>query len=222
MDKETKTSTEQAAKAADKQHDAVDEPASESTPEKKPHHHGQPGEAACEKKHGAHAEISKNEVEQVFSELSERLLRLTAEFDNYKKRTAREKEELCRASEARLMLRLLPAYEEAGLAAKEVEKIPDAATRKGVLMVLGNLRKSFEGEGLQPMKLENEKLDPFRHEVAMREESSAPEGAIVRVIKQGYLYKGAVLQHAIVSVSSGKESGNGAETKNEPSSEVGE
>ena len=148
-------------------------------------------------------EKAQNEIEQAFLELSDRLLRLTAEFDNYKKRTAKEKDALATQSEARIMLRLLPAYEEIGLAEKEVAKILDKPTRDGVLMVLGKLRKSFENEGLQPMQLDGEKLDPFRHEVAMREESDAPEGAIVRTIRAGYLYKGAVLQHAIVSVSEG-------------------
>jgi molecular chaperone GrpE len=190
MDKDKHTYTEAAAKPAEKKHDGSQALAGEGSPEKK---------------HGAPSENAQDEIEQAFSGLTERLLRLTAEFDNYKKRTAREKDELCRASEARLMIRLLPAYEEAGLAQKEVEKITDTATRNGVLLVLGNLRTSFEKEGLQPMKLENEKLDPFRHEVALREDSDAPEGTIVRVIKQGYFYKGEVLRHAIVSVSSGNK-----------------
>jgi len=182
---------------------------SANRPKHEPPGKTQDAESKLGQKSGTPAENAQNEVEQAFSALSERLLRLTAEFDNYKKRSAREKDEICRASESRLMLRMLPAYEEAGLAMKEVEKMPDAATRKGVLMVLGNLRASFEKEGVQPMKLEAEKLDPFRHEVALREESDAPEGTIVRVIKQGYLYKGAVLQHAIVSVSSGKKNEGG-------------
>ena len=220
MDKEKIPHTGLSAKAAVE----TKAPLQEHTAPEKKHEKAQApgGEGAPGKKHGAQSEKVPNEIEQAFSELSDRLLRLSAEFDNYKKRTAREKEELCRASESRLMLRLLSAYEEAGLAIKEVEKIPDAATRKGVVMVLGNLRASFEKEGLQPMKLDAEKLDPFRHEVALREESDAPEGTIVRVIKQGYLYKGAVLQHAIVSVSSGKESGSGAEPKEESKGEVGE
>ncbi|MFA6908116.1 MAG: nucleotide exchange factor GrpE [Candidatus Micrarchaeia archaeon] len=158
-------------------------------------------------KGGEPDEKTQNEVERAFLELSDRLLRLTAEFDNYKKRTAKEKEALCLHSEARVMLRLLPIYEEIGLAEKEVGKLPDGEAKKGTLMVLGKLRKSFESDGLQPMALEGEKYDPFRHEVALREESDAPEGAIVRAIKQGYLYKGAVLQHAIVSVSAGKKAG---------------
>ena len=168
-----------------------------------------------------------SEVEQAFLELSDRLLRLTAEFDNYKKRTAKEKEALALQSESRIMLRLLPAYEEIGLAAQGVEKIADKHVRDGALLVLGKLQKSFESEGLQPMKLSGEKLDPFRHEVALREDSDAPEGTIVHVIKQGYLYKGAVLQHAIVSVSSGKKpeaenTGEKQEGSKDKDSEVGE
>jgi len=213
MEHEKKPHIDPAAKAAAEtkilQHE-------HGVPEKKHVAAQAPGsESAHEKKHDAPAEKAQNEIEQVFTELSDRLLRLTAEFDNYKKRTAREKEELCHASESRLMLRLLPSYEEAGLAAKEVEKISDEAIRKGVMMVLGNIRASFEKEGLQPMKLEGEKLDPFRHEVALREESDAPEGTIMRTIRAGYLYKGAVLQHAIVSVSSGEKLDGEVESKDE-------
>lgn len=152
---------------------------------------------------GEHAHL---ECEKRCAELSDKYLRISAEFDNFKKRTAKEKEALCAHSEARLMLRMLPVYEEISLAEKEVGKIGDKPTREGALLVLSKLRKAFEGEGLQPMELEGEKLDPFRHEVALREESDAPEGTIVRVIGQGYLCKGEVLKHAIVSVSAGKHS----------------
>lgn len=138
------------------------------------------------------------------SSLSDSLLRLQAEFDNYKKRTAKEKEALVHHSEAKLMLRMLPVYEEIRLAEAEAAKMHDDATRKGILMVLGNLRKSFEKEGLQEMKLEGEKFDPFRHEAAMHEQSGQPEGSIVRVIQKGYTFRGEMLRHAIVSVSSGK------------------
>lgn len=143
------------------------------------------------------------------SALSDSMLRLQAEFDNYKKRTAKEKEQLSRQSEAKLMLKFIPAYEELQLAEKEAQKIPDEPLRKGVLLVLGKLRSSFEKEGLQEMRLEGEKFDPFRHEAAMHEPSLLPEGSIVRVIKKGYTMRGEMLQHAIVSVSSGKEKDNG-------------
>jgi len=161
----------------------------------------------AEQQAGKHAsqEKKRDEPAKKIAELSDQLLRLQAEFDNYKKRTAKEKEQLSRQSEARLMLRLLPVYEEIGLAEQEAAKIGAEPVRKGVLMVLSKLRSAFEKEGLQEMKADGEKLDPFRHETALREDSDVPEGNIVHVIQKGYLLKGEVLRHAIVSVSSGKK-----------------
>lgn len=149
----------------------------------------------------------KSEMEELSSTLatlSDSMLRLQAEFDNYKKRTAKEKEQLVHRSEAKLVLRMLPVYEEIRLAEAEAAKIQEDAVKKGILLVLGKLRSSFEKEGLQEMKLAGEKFDPFRHEAAMHEPSEQPEGAIVRVIKKGYTLRGEILQHAIVSVSKGK------------------
>jgi len=207
MEKENQPHTEPSAKP-----DGQNSPAQEQ----KQHDKAQAAIASLpEKKHEQHAE--KKEKKCDCEALNDKCLRLAAEFDNYKKRTAKEKEALALQSEARLMLRMLPIYEEIGLAAAEVARLPESEARKGTLMALAKLRKSFESDGLVPMKLEGEKYDPFRHEVALREESDAPEGAIVRVIKQGYLYKGEVLQHAIVSVSFGK-----AKDKDAEKQEVGE
>ncbi|MFA6489390.1 MAG: nucleotide exchange factor GrpE [Candidatus Micrarchaeia archaeon] len=166
----------------------------------------------------------QEDAEKELSETTDRLLRLTAEFDNYKKRTAKEKEQLAIHAEGKLMLQFLPIYEEIALAEKEAAKVKEEAVREGVLMVLSKLRAAFEKEGLQEMKLDGEKFDPYRHEVALREESDAPEGEIVRVIQKGYLFKGAVLRHAIVSVSSGKKASgmkkaDDADEKTEPEKE---
>ncbi|MCX8175263.1 MAG: nucleotide exchange factor GrpE [Candidatus Micrarchaeota archaeon] len=144
-------------------------------------------------------------LEKKLSSLSESMLRLQAEFDNYKKRTEKEKAQAAGMAEARLMLRFIPVYEELRMAEAEAGKIESEPLRRGILLVLSKLRAAFEKEGLQEMKLEGEKFDPFRHEAAMHEESDLPEGTIVRAIRRGYLFRGEVLQHAIVSVSAGKK-----------------
>jgi molecular chaperone GrpE len=146
-----------------------------------------------------------DELPKKLSELSEQMLRLSAEFDNYKKRTAKEKEQLAHASEAKLMLRMIPVYEEIELAQKEVGKLPEGELKKGVLLVLSKLRQSFEKEGLQEMKAEGEKFDPFRHDCALKEESEKPEGTIMKVIQKGYMFRGEMLRHAMVSISAGKK-----------------
>ncbi len=139
------------------------------------------------------------------SAVSDQMLRLQAEFDNFKKRTAKEKEALSHSAEAKFMLRMLPVYEEISLAEKEAGRLPEGEVKKGIMLVLGKFRESFQKEGLQEMRLVGEKFDPFRHETAMREESDKPEGTIVRVIQKGYVFRGSVLRHAMVSVSSGKK-----------------
>ena len=187
----------------------------------KPGPHAEGGEA-CE---GCRASGKKGEgenhegcsgacLEEKISSLSGQLLRLQAEFDNYKKRTAKEKDALSTQSEAKVMLRLLPIYEELGMAEEEAKKVKDAAVREGIVIVLSKLRLAFSKEGLQEMELEGRKFDPFRHETAMREDSDLPEGTIVRVIQNGYLFKGEMLRHAIVSVSSGKRPEQQKEEKN--------
>ena len=65
------------------------------------------------------------------------------------------------------------------------------------------------------MKLVGEKFDPFRHEAAMHELSDQPEGTIMNVIKKGYLFRGEVLRHAIVSISSGKKAEENAKKEGE-------
>ncbi len=169
----------------------------------------QPKAAASLQSEGKEAE----ELSAKLSGFSDQLLRLHAEFDNYKKRTAKEKEALAHQSEAKLMLRFIPVYEEISLAEKEAAKIQDKALREGILLVLSKLRASFEKEGLQAMKLEGEKFDPFRHEAAMHEPSDLPEGSIVRAIQNGYTFRGELLRHAIVSISSGKKEEKQSEKK---------
>ncbi|MEM4634056.1 MAG: nucleotide exchange factor GrpE [Candidatus Anstonellaceae archaeon] len=149
-------------------------------------------------------EETPEELSSKLSIIQEQLMRLQAEFENYKKRTDKEKENIARQAESKMMLRLLPVYEEIALAEKEASKIDSEAVRTGILMVLSKLRAAFEKEGLKDMKLEGEPFDPFMHETAFREDSDKPEGTILGVIQKGYLFRGEVLRHAIVSVSSGK------------------
>ena len=222
MDNELATEIERSKNAAEKEHahgKAMDEccgKGSEDACEC-----SRQGAECCGKKSAEHPGHDEDDeccgscVEEKISSLSEQLLRLQAEFDNYKKRTAKEKDALSVQSEARFMLRLLPIYEELGLAENEAKKVKDEAVKKGIVMVLSKLRAAFEKEGLSEMRLEGEKFDPYRHETAIREDSDAPEGTIVRVIQKGYLFRGEMLRHAIVSVSSGQKPGEKKEENKE-------
>ncbi|MCX8195156.1 MAG: nucleotide exchange factor GrpE [Candidatus Micrarchaeota archaeon] len=178
------------------------------------HDEAAPPQDEAEKKAG---EAKETDAEARLAGLSEKLLRLQADFDNYQKRVAKEREQISKDAEARMMLRLIPLYEEIELAEKEVQKIADKSVKEGVLLVLSKLRTAFEKEGLEKMNVGGEKFDPFLHEAGAHVPSSKPAGTIIEVIKNGYFFKGEVLRHAVVVVSSGKK-----EEKEKPKEKEGE
>ncbi|MEK6924456.1 MAG: nucleotide exchange factor GrpE [Candidatus Micrarchaeota archaeon] len=139
----------------------------------------------------------------VGGDMLERLARLQAELENLRKRVEREKRDAEALAGHRLMAALLRVVDEMELARGKVASLSDEGVRKGVLMVFDNLREALEKEGLEEMRCEGAPFDPFLHEAALREDSPALAGIVLRVLKTGYLLNGKVLRHAVVSVSTG-------------------
>ncbi|MCX8196965.1 MAG: nucleotide exchange factor GrpE [Candidatus Micrarchaeota archaeon] len=164
-----------------------------------------PKEQQNQQQEADNQQASISELSSKISQLSEQLLRLHAEFDNYKKRSAKEKEALLNHAESNMMLRFLPIYEEISFAEQEASKLSQDSLKTGILLVLSKLRSAFEKEGLEQLKVEGQKFDPFLHEAAGYEPSDLPEGTVVRVIQNGYKFRGEILRPAVVIVSSGKK-----------------
>lgn len=153
-----------------------------------------PKEIECEEKKVEASEVTKKE-------LKENLIRLQAEFENYRKRVEkelRERSEIGKIGFAKSMLQLVDEFENA-LAHFECEH------KKGMEMLLSNLKKTLEMEGVWEMKCENEKYDPYKHEVILQQESEKPEGTIIAVVRKGYFFKDHVLRHAQVIIAKKKE-----------------
>ncbi len=132
-------------------------------------------------------------------------LRSQADFDNYKKRAAREKEEAMKYANSSLLERLIAIVDnfELGLSAarSEGEKSPVYA---GMSMVLKQLTDFLADNGLQPIDAEGEKFDPNLHEAIAHEPSTAaPEGTVIRQTRRGYRLKDRLLRPSSVVVSSG-------------------
>ncbi|MGI8957057.1 MAG: nucleotide exchange factor GrpE [Chthoniobacterales bacterium] len=132
-------------------------------------------------------------------------LRSQADFDNYKKRATREKEEAIRFANSSLLERLIAIVDnfQLGLSAakSEGEKSPVYA---GMSMVLKQLTDFLADNGLQPIDAEGQKFDPNLHEAIAHEPSSqVPEGAVVRQMRRGYKMKDRLLRPSSVVVSSG-------------------
>ena len=132
-------------------------------------------------------------------------LRAQADFDNFKKRTAREKEEAIKYANSSLLERLIAIVDnfELGLSAAraESEKSP---IFMGMSMVLKQLNDFLADNGLQPIDAEGQAFDPNLHEAIANEPSaSVPEGTVIRQTRRGYRLKDRLLRPSSVVVSSG-------------------
>jgi molecular chaperone GrpE len=132
-------------------------------------------------------------------------LRSQADFENYKKRSAREKEEAIKYANSSLLEKLIAIVDnfELGLEAAraEGEKSP---VFSGMSMVLKQLMDFLADSGLQPIDATGQKFDPNLHEAIAHEPSAKfPEGIVVRQTRRGYKMKDRLLRPSSVVVSSG-------------------
>jgi molecular chaperone GrpE len=143
-------------------------------------------------------------------------LRSQADFENYKKRTAREKDDAIKYANSGLLERLLPIVDnfELGLAAARGEG-EASPIFSGMSLVFKQLNDFLVDNGLQPIDAVGEKFDPNLHEAIAHEPSEkVPEGSIIHQTRRGYRYKDRLLRPASVVVSSGP-AGKGTGKKSE-------
>src|SRR5215470_5337550 len=132
-------------------------------------------------------------------------LRSQADFENYKKRSAREKEEAIKYANSSLLERLVGIVDnfELGLAAAK-EQGADSPIYSGMVLVQKQLNDLLAENGLQPIEAEGKTFDPNLHEAIAHEPSNkVPEGIVVRQARRGYRVKDRLLRPAKVVVSSG-------------------
>jgi molecular chaperone GrpE len=135
-------------------------------------------------------------------------LRSQADFENYKKRSAREKDDAIKYANSSLLERLLPIVDnfELGLAAARDEG-EASPVFSGMSLVLKQLNDFLVDNGLQPIDAVGQKFDPNLHEAIAHEPSEqAPEGSIIRQTRRGYRYKDRLLRPTSVVVSKGPPS----------------
>jgi molecular chaperone GrpE len=155
---------------------------------------------------------------QAAERLQERLLRIHAEFENYKRRMARERVEFLKFATEGLILEFLPVLDnlERALAAARSE-VGSTPLVEGIEMIARMFRSSLEKAGATPMETLGQPFDPGYHQAVAQVESplDAPQGAynvVVEEVQRGYLLNGRVLRPAMVKVSSaaGPASGTGS------------
>jgi len=135
-------------------------------------------------------------------ELIDSLQRLKAEFDNYRKRAARDQESLVARAHERLVKELLPVLDDLERALEAAEQHEEAKLEEGVRLVQRALADILAREGLEEVDVDG-KFDPHVHEALLSQPSEADEGAVIEVLQKGYRLGDRVLRPARVVISGG-------------------
>jgi molecular chaperone GrpE len=139
-------------------------------------------------------------------ELIDTLQRVKAEFDNYRKRAARDQASLVARAHERLVKELLPVLDDLERALGAAEKHEEAKLEEGVRLVHRSLAEALTREGLAEIET-NGKFDPHVHEALLTQPSEAEEGSVIEVLQRGYKLGDRVLRPARVVVAGPKETG---------------
>jgi molecular chaperone GrpE len=142
----------------------------------------------------------EQETEQV-QEADDRLLRLAADFDNYKKRAARERAEYVALANERLLKELLPIIDDLERALNAAEEHEEAQLEEGVRLVHRSLASLLERQGVKEIPTDG-KFDPHVHEALLAQPSDeAEQGDVIDVIQKGYTLGDRVVRPARVIVA---------------------
>jgi molecular chaperone GrpE len=168
--------------------------------------------SSTETRAAASSELDRSEGDDPMSGLQADLdrfrdlaLRSQADFENYKKRCAREKDEAIKYANGSLLERLIPIVDnfELGLSAARSEG-EQSPIYSGMSLVLKQLNDFLTDNGLQPIEAVGQKFDPNLHEAIAHEPSEkVPENNVIRQTRRGYRFKDRLLRPSSVVVSSG-------------------
>ena len=165
-------------------------------------------EAAPEKKEDKkEKKLGKKKDEERFAALekenaalNDKFLRICAEYDNFRRRSQKEKENLCGDIRADTVQKFLPVYDNLERALKQGTE--DEAYRKGVEMIMNQFTATMEKLGVTPIECLGEKFDPALHNAVMHEDNEEKgENEIVEVFQKGFKLGDKVIRFAMVKVA---------------------
>ena len=145
-------------------------------------------------------------LKQQLAEANDRTLRLMAEFDNFRRRSAKEQLDLIETANGKLLEKLSEVQDNFERAFAAENKAKDLeAFEKGMQMIYNQFSKVLTDAGLEQIDPTGKEFDPNLHEALMQQPSETiPEGHVVTVFQKGYKLKNKILKTAKVIVSSGK------------------
>ena len=145
----------------------------------------------------------KDKKDEKIEELTDRLTRQMAEFDNFRKRTEREKSQMYEIGAKDIIEKILPVIDnfERGLAAVPEESKEDPFV-EGMEKIYKQIMTTLEGVGVKPIEAVGQEFNPDFHNAVMHvEDETVGENIIVEEFQKGYMYKDSVVRHSMVKVA---------------------
>ena len=156
--------------------------------------------AKKESKKADSKEAVKEAVEKAVAEEKEKYLRLAAEYDNFRRRSQKEKESLYGDIKADALSKFLPVYDNLERALKQ--ETADEAYRKGVEMIMTQFNATMEKLGVSEIEALGEKFDPEKHNAVMHVDDEAyGENEVVEVFQKGFRMNDKIIRFAMVKVA---------------------
>lgn len=154
-----------------------------------------------------HKKDEKTEkLESDFSALNDKYLRLYSEFDNYRRRTLKEKIDLTKTASSEIMLSILPVLDdfERAINAFEISADSTDALKHGIILIFNKFMSILTQQGLEQIKTIGEDFNTDFHEAITNVPAAAPEqkGKVIDEVEKGYLLNGKVIRFAKVVVGS--------------------
>ncbi len=138
---------------------------------------------------------------KAFAELNDQLLRLAADYENFKKRTARERETLISRANERFAIDILEVMDNF----ERALKTDDTHLREGVLQIRQLLNAQLLRNGITPLDAQKKQFNPAEHEAIAHVTSDEPEGIVIDEVSRGYRMHDKVIRYAKVAVSKGNQ-----------------
>ena len=155
----------------------------------------------------------ENKLKSEFDELNDRYVRLYAEYENFRKRSKKERDLVYTEVRADTIIRFLPVYDSLaralallpvydGLARALEQELPDEAHRRGVEMTMAQMKEVLEKLGVSEIPAVGEKFDPALHDAVMHtDDPDKGEGEIVEEFEKGFLLGDKVIRFSLVKVA---------------------
>lgn len=143
------------------------------------------------------------EEQQRTEDLTDRYKRTLAEYENFRKRTEKEKEDLYSYAVRDVITKILPALDSLERGADAIpEDKKDDPVAKGMEQTIKQFQKALGEIGVEEIEAEGKKFDPQLHNAVMHvEDDSLGEDEVAEVFQKGYVYKGTVVRHSMVKVA---------------------